>query len=789
MMGNFSILKRYVVLAATALLVWSCTASASDPQPDPDPGTTDPMPARIEAAAASLTVAQAARKIVKSLKIINYNHYGGGYLLYFTDGSSASLQNGDNYVSGVTPSVTIDDEGYWCASYDGGATYEQLADTAYDEGVGNGVGLRVVVESDSRYGYELFAPATPQTVTRRIATSYTPNAASVLQSIVQDDHSKRITLTLINGQVFEFNLEATYPTEIAVQQQTVVLPAQGEAQFGFTITPADARFTPVLTGEGANLRLSKPGSSQASANCRLTAVRRAVNAEGKTLAGTYIATVEDLGLSAEYSEEAVLVLTTLDSQGRTVQLTSPAVTFHVTTEPYLLGVKIGDAEAVLTDETVFHIRLPYGTNVKTLKPEFTTNGARVELNGSANITTVDFSSPVTFDVVAATGATKAYTVVVHYSELPILYINTPERIRSKEMWVESCSIELWNAGEQNACYTDVQMKGRGNSTWTYEKKPYAIKLDKKAEVLGMPAHKRWVLLANFLDHTCMRNALAFEVARKLPGLAWTPRGRFVEVVMNGVLQGNYYLCEQIKIDENRVNITKIEPTDIAGEALTGGYLMELDTNYDEEFKFTTYYYELPVQFKDPDEAVAPEQFNYMKDYFETIGRLLVENSKSDEVFDYIDIDSFIDWYLVNNIALNFESKHPKSFYMNKDRNGKLKAGPVWDFDYGTFVPSNEGLILTDAVWYGPLFKNKSFVKRLKERWTQYKPQLEQLVYFMDDTAAEIKTSAEANILLWPNTSFDFINGDTTLSFTEAVARLKQGYRQRLEATDKAINDL
>ena len=132
------------------------------------------------------------------------------------------------------------------------------------------------------------------------------------------------------------------------------------------------------------------------------------------------------------------------------------------------------------------------------------------------------------------------------------------------------------------------MRGRGNSTWNYPKNPYAFKLDDKAEILGMPKHKRWVLLANWMDRTLLRNRTSFQIAAST-GLAWTPNGEFVEVILNGQHIGNYYLCEQVKIDENRLDIN--DPYD-AEDAYSGnpadyGYLLEADDSYDETWKFTT----------------------------------------------------------------------------------------------------------------------------------------------------------------------------------------------------------
>ncbi|MFA5527381.1 MAG: CotH kinase family protein [Peptostreptococcales bacterium] len=375
-------------------------------------------------------------------------------------------------------------------------------------------------------------------------------------------------------------------------------------------------------------------------------------------------------------------------------------------------------------------------------------------------------------------------------ELPILYLTTPgaQKITSKENWMADCSIEIVTPNGDNDIYlSNVSLRGRGNSTWGYPKKPYAIKLDKKSEVLGMPTHKRWVLLANWMDKTLMRNSVAFEIARKT-GLEWTPRGTFVEVVLNGTHQGNYYLCEQIKVDKNRVNVAELKEKDTEEPAITGGYLVELDTYYDEVNKFRSIHRNLPVNFKEPDEDVLnTQQMNWFKDYFNRIENILYGSGEG-SYRDYIDVSSFIDWWLVYELTINWEPNHPKSSYMHKDRNGKLKAGPVWDFDFATFKPTNNvGFKIKNAIWYGNLFKDPAFVEEVKQRWNTLKPGFQSIIPFIDEQAAYIRQSAIVNTNMWPinqNT-----NGDEKMSFDDAVSRLRDAYEARMNTLDGLIGDL
>ncbi|MDE7135440.1 MAG: CotH kinase family protein [Muribaculaceae bacterium] len=368
-----------------------------------------------------------------------------------------------------------------------------------------------------------------------------------------------------------------------------------------------------------------------------------------------------------------------------------------------------------------------------------------------------------------------------------MYINTPSPIESKDEWVKKCTIQIANAGESNIQFEKVQMKGRGNTTWSFPKKPYAIKLDKKSEVLGMAKHKRWCLLANWLDRTNIRNDVMLEIGNRLTGLEWTPSGKFVDLVFNGKFEGTYYLCEQIKVDPNRVNITEMTNYDINGDAITGGYLIELDKNFDEVNKFRSKILDFPVNFKDPDEEILqPEQFAYMENYFNEVEFKLTNHADYSEIEALLDIDSFIDWWLVYEIAGTWEPNGPKSCYMYKKRNGKLYAGPVWDFDWGTFR-ANSGWTVREAVWYPYLIKYPEYVRRVKERWSMAKLSLATIPEYIRTVSKTIAESSEYDCKLWPINMV--VNFDEQLTYQESIDKLLRIYEERMVWIDKNIDKL
>lgn len=436
--------------------------------------------------------------------------------------------------------------------------------------------------------------------------------------------------------------------------------------------------------------------------------------------------------------------------------------------------------------------LPDGTDMTKLKAVFGGDADAVTIGGisqTSGVTENDFTSDITYTV--SFGSEDKSVIVSAYDfDLPSLYIETPGQvaITSKENWTGNTKILLWNSAD---CSTQdlgpSEIKGRGNSTWARPKKPYALKLGSKASVLGMPSDKRWNLLANYIDRTMIRNAVALHIGQQT-GLAWTPKGKFVELILNGVHQGNYFLCEHIKLASSRVDITEMSSSDISGDAVTGGYIVEITTDDVQEFNTAVRNY--PVNIKEPDEdVIQPEQIAYLSDYFSKFENILI-NGKKGDYRDYIDIDSFIDWWLVFELTMNHEPNNPKSCYMYKDRLGKLFAGPLWDFDWGTFIPSRAGSFqIKGAMYYPELFSDYYFVSRLKEKWSEYKEAgtFSAVGAFIDQTAAEVRKSGVKNFAMWE--SDQTINGDEHDDFDTAIGKLKNAYLSKLSWLDTQISNM
>ena len=395
-----------------------------------------------------------------------------------------------------------------------------------------------------------------------------------------------------------------------------------------------------------------------------------------------------------------------------------------------------------------------------------------------------------------------------HTGLPVLYLDTDggEQIVSKTEYL-AATLEVWDGeaglGEPLVC----SVRGRGNTTWTWPKKPYLVKLDKKESLLGMNKHKRWVLLANFMDKTLMRNLVAMKVS-SMTSLDWTPSCKPVELVLNGKHVGSYLLIEQVRVDKNRVPVTEMTPEDDSGEAVTGGYLMECDFHYDNEVQWLDHHGRcnkfqegIPFAVKYPDpEDITQSQLSYIKQYiYDTAEAIYGPDFKDPEkgYAAYIDVDSFIDYWIVYEVMGNLALSNPGSIFCHKDRGGKLKAGPCWDFDWGvlsfyTAPKAKTGLLHRQAMWYARLFEDPVFLERARARYQELLPKLETVPEYMESLRKTLSASAKLNFRMWDPTQDSsqnggkIINGDEDIPFDEAVDRLKSNYIERLQVISKSL---
>lgn len=300
----------------------------------------------------------------------------------------------------------------------------------------------------------------------------------------------------------------------------------------------------------------------------------------------------------------------------------------------------------------------------------------------------------------------------------------------------------------------MRIKGRGNSTWALPKKPYKLKLNTKAGLLGMPADKEWVLLANYSDKSLLRNALAFEMSRRV-GMKYTPEWRFVELDINGEYLGNYLLVEPVEISDDRLNLKKLDPDDVSDREISGGYLLEIDRRSPIEDGFRTTK-GICFHFKSPG-RMSPEQSEYIRTYIQQAEDVLYSESFADPeegYAKYLDVDSFVNWYLVNELFKNNDAVFFSSVFMYKDRYGKLAMGPVWDFDIAAgnidFKGNDDpkGWWVRKVRWFTRLFEDPSFEKKVRQRWIEMEDEIHGLPAFIDMQAKRLEQSQRRNFQRW-----------------------------------------
>ena len=395
--------------------------------------------------------------------------------------------------------------------------------------------------------------------------------------------------------------------------------------------------------------------------------------------------------------------------------------------------------------------------------------------------------------------------------LPVVYVDTKNgwAVISKTTFVPG-TIRIQGEGVYEGLEeVNCEIRGRGNTTWEWPKKPYLVKLEEKQKVFGMHKHKRWVLLANFMDRTLMRNLVSMKVA-SMTNLDWTPGCVPVELVLNGQHKGSYLLIEQVRVDNHRVNVTEMTKDDNAGEAVTGGYLLELDFHYDNEVQWGDPHGGcvqwgrnggIPFGVKYPDsDDITPQQLAYIKKYVSDTAEAIYGDDFADPekgYARYIDVDSFIDYWIVFEVMGNHELGNPGSVFMHKDRGGKLVAGPCWDFDWGvlsynTSPQAKTGLINGEAIWYARLFKDPAFKAKVKDRFQELLPELKKIPDYMDECEILLTESAKLNFAMWnpaddaSMNGWQIINGDENMTFHNAIARLKSNYKERLTVIPKSL---
>ena len=495
-----------------------------------------------------------------------------------------------------------------------------------------------------------------------------------------------------------------------------------------------------------------------------------------------------------------------------------SVSFLKSNNPSLFS----DIELHFDGEDTFSGHAEWGVTIKELVATYDYEGSSIkigETNQVNSITQNDFSKETVVRIIGDNnGNSKEYKIrLTYHTGLPIVYINTNDfDVMSKEDYMEAEISIYGGLNYDDVEDTTIQIRGRGNTTWVEGnvlKKPYQIKFEDKQEILDMPDDRRWVLLAEFWDRSMIRNKLSFEFGQ-ISNFDYSPQGRYVEVIFNGLPSGTYVIAQKVEESTNRVNI---------GD---NGYLVEMDQ--EGRIKETDVYF-TPQLFreklwetftwnpntvfniKEPKNIISQSaEYELIVNHVNNFESVLFGSEFKDEINGYrpfIDVDSFVDWYVINEIGKSVDAYGYASVFFNYVPGEKIKMGPIWDFDlsfgnadYSVSAFYVEGNHINQHPWFKRLLEDDYFRLRVQERFNFIYGQKHDFLNKIDEFASHIDKSQKLNYDLYQNLGQLMWNHGEELSwkgnsspetvfatYEEEVSYLKSWLRNRLDWMNNDLN--
>lgn len=360
-----------------------------------------------------------------------------------------------------------------------------------------------------------------------------------------------------------------------------------------------------------------------------------------------------------------------------------------------------DIEGIVDGNTI-HMSVPQGVNVSRLKPAFVINHGDVYVGDDLQLSAEsaqDFNKPIVYELRAADVDPTLYEVVISYTDIivpgvPKLQIFTRDgaAINSTTVYTRA-DLSIDGGGlYEDFSNLDIDIRGRGNSTWNYPKKPYKIKLKKSSgaqPLMGLPPARQWILLAQFIDHTLLTDAIAMKAGRLLAA-PYSHHMIPVEVEINGQYEGVYLFTEQKEVGENRIDIgedgTYIELTTSKGREPAADPTDKLhwffNTNSSFNLPVLVRYPKLADIYEDEGLETATARFNEIQNEVAALESCIeAEIYLETNCEDLIDPVSIAKFLIVQQITRNLELAHPKSVFLHKRQAERFVMGPLWDFDW------------------------------------------------------------------------------------------------------------
>jgi hypothetical protein len=424
------------------------------------------------------------------------------------------------------------------------------------------------------------------------------------------------------------------------------------------------------------------------------------------------------------------------------------------------------------------------------------------------------------------------------SDLPIVVITTPNGQPIPDEPKITAEMKIIDNGPGQINFLNdlpngyngfIGIERRGSSSQDLsDKKPFAVETrdangeDLNVPLLGMPAEADWVFIAPYNDKSLVRDAFTHELARRI--MAWASRTRFVELVLNGDYQGIYLVTEKIKRDKNRVDIATLNPDEISGDDLTGGYILKFDKStgagndgwvspYPAQagsWQSTEYQYHYPKP-----EDIHPVQKQYIQNWIAEFEDAMASPNYADSLNGYpkyIDVQSFVDFVIINELTKNVDAYRLSTFmYKDKDsNNSRLFAGPVWDFNiamgnadyckgdaYTGWAMVFNDLCIQDGwiihFWWQRLWDDPAFQTKLKKRWLELREELfttANVIGVVDSLVGVVAQSQGRNWQRWPILNeWVWPNAFCCGSYQQHVNYLKNWLTNRLEWMDGKFETL
>jgi spore coat protein CotH len=372
----------------------------------------------------------------------------------------------------------------------------------------------------------------------------------------------------------------------------------------------------------------------------------------------------------------------------------------------------------------------------------------------------------------------------------MIYTNNSVPILDRENWVTmTFSLTDPNNPKNNISeISNQQIRGRGNSTWNAPKKPYRIRFrdDQRQTPFGLPAARNWVLLANYFDRSLIGNAFAFELGKRL-GLKYTCSYEYVELFLNDSYQGLYIFTEHVQADPAEKGAPGRPKVD-----LNEGWFVEIDFRYDEEPRFRTAKYDLPVMIKSPEFTpvnMNNSLYSFVRNDWDKLTNLMFSGNFPENGYrDLVEMDTIIKYFMVQVITSNFDFNihtsnsrtEPGSILFYKDKGAKISAGPLWDFDrtfgYNSVLAANS-YPYPNYPFFRRFFEDPVFLAKWKEIWGSYYDDILSMRYFIDNTASKIRNAAINDLRTWHYTEdFDSRVNAMKKYFNTRIAYLNDIYK-------------